>query len=43
MLCSVTIEKTPFAGLTEQKEYPKYVLPAGEKKDTSHKLFIKSW
>lgn len=42
MLCSVTTEKTPFAGLTEQKKYPKYLLPEGEKMDTSHKLLNKS-
>lgn len=38
MFCSVNTGKTPFAGLTEQKKYPKYILPAGEKMDTSHKL-----
>lgn len=43
MLCSVTTEKIPFAGLTEQKKYPKYLLPAGDNMDTSHKLFIKSY
>lgn len=42
MLCSVNTENTPFAGLTEQKKYPKYLFPAGGKMDTSHKLFIKS-
>ena len=43
MLCSVSKEKTPFAGLTEQKKYQKYVLPADEKEmDTSHNSLNKS-
>lgn len=43
MLCSVSKEKTPFAGLTEQKKYQKYILPADKKEmGTSHNLLNKS-
>lgn len=43
MLCSVSKEKTPFAGLSEEKKYQKYILPADEKEmDTGHNLVNKS-
>lgn len=43
MLCSGSKEKTPFACLTEQKKYQKYILPADEKEmDTSQNLLNKS-
>lgn len=43
MLCCVSKEKTPFAGLTEQKKYQKYILPADKKEmDTSQNLLNKS-